>query len=295
MTDNGLMAVLLPVALFSIMLGLGLNLRAYHFAALLRQPGRLAVGAVGQLLILPMLALLVVTVASLPPAMAVGLMILSFAPGGATSNMITHLCRGDTAFSVALTTLTSLIIPFTLPLLTLLALEHWLGQQQSLVFPVLPAIIKLMLVTILPVVVGIWLNSRFPAACSRLKGVVKGASLSFLLIVVIGLTVSGWAQIGGHLPLLLPACLGLAVAAMVVGYLVARIAGYGRELKLTLAVEIGIQNAGTALLVTAGILHNTDMTISALTYGVVMQLPALLLIVGCNLPGGLWKHRSLAQ
>ena len=76
----------------------------------------------------------------------------------------------------------------------------------------------------------------------------------------------------------------LVSIAMLAGYLIARSLQLRSKQRITLAIEIGIQNAATALLVTGGILHNNEMSASALIYGVLMNIPAFLLILYRNLP-----------
>ena len=128
MSSSVISQVILPLALFMIMLGVGMSLRLADFRLLISKPKVVVVGLVLQLILLPCLGLLVVTLFNLPAALAVGIMILTFAPGGATSNMITYLSRGDTALSVCLTGICGLITPLTMPLLTAMALSFWMEQ-----------------------------------------------------------------------------------------------------------------------------------------------------------------------
>ena len=104
----------LPLALFVIMFGIGLSLRTADFRAVLRTPRALAVGLSAQLLLLPAIGFTLAVLMHLPPEIAVGLMIIALAPGGATSNVFTYLARGDVSLSISLTALVSLITPFTL-------------------------------------------------------------------------------------------------------------------------------------------------------------------------------------
>ncbi len=276
---------ILPLALCLMMLGVGITLKRGDFTRILRQPRALLAGIGGQLLLLPLLGALLVWGWQLPTSLALGLLIVTFAPGGVTSNMITLLVRGDTALSVSLTAVSSLVAPITLPLLTALILG--LAQMDATLaeFPVLPSVGKLVLVSLLPVLVGVWLNERFPALCRRLYPWVKGFALLFFVAIVVALVSSRWAQLPALLGQLGPVVITLSTLAMLMGAGLGRLAGLGGQQQLTLAVEVGIQNAGTALMVTAGILHNAEMSAAVLIYGVLMQLPAFLLILVRNLPG----------
>ena len=276
---------LLPLALFVIMLGVGMTLRVDDFRCVFRAPAAVLAGLFGQLLLLPVLGLLLVTLMQLPPLLAVGLMVLTFAPGGATSNMLTLLSRGDTALSVSLTAVSSLITPFTLPLLTLLTLSYWQGETVLPAFPVQASILKLMLVTLLPVLLGMLICARSPDFSHKIRLTVKVMSLVFMVAVVTGIVLSNWSRLPSLIAVVGPAALLLALLAMGAGYLLARLLRLHEAQQVTLSIEVGIQNAGTALMVTGGLLQSAEMSASALIYGVLMQLPAVLLVA--------WRNRDL--
>ena len=276
---------LLPLALFVIMLGVGMTLRMDDFRRVFQAPAAVLAGLFGQLLLLPVLGLLLVTLMELPPMLAVGLMVLTFAPGGATSNMLTLLSRGDTALSVSLTAVSSLVTPFTLPLLTVLTLSYWQGNAVLPEFPVLASILKLMLVTLLPVMLGMLIGARSPDFSQRIRLPVKVMSLLFMVVVVTGIVVSNWTRLPSLIAVVGPAALMLALLARGAGYLLARLLRLREAQQITLSIEVGIQNAGTALMVTGGLLQSAEMSASALIYGVLMQVPAVMLVA--------WRNRDL--
>ncbi len=285
MQASYLSQLILPLALFSIMLGVGMTLTRADFRRLWQAPGVVLLGVAAQLLLLPLLGVLVLWWADLPSLLAVGLLVLTFAPGGATSNMLSLLARGDTALSITLTAVTSLVTPFTLPLLTLLAL-HFYGLSGELpAFPVLGTIIKVMLVTLLPVALGMLLAGFKPGWCARMIRPVKIGSLLFMIAIVTGIVRANWERLPEVIGQVGPVALLLAICALLAGYLLARLARLSEAQRVTLAIEVGIQNAGTALLVTGGLLQSAEMSASALIYGVVMQLPALMILA--------WRNRDL--
>jgi BASS family bile acid:Na+ symporter len=275
--------VVLPAALFTIMLGVGLSLSVRDFSAVLGRPVASGLGIGMQLLLLPVLGFVVATVMELPPVLAVGLMILTFAPGGATSNLITFLARGDTALSVSMTAVVSVIAPFTLPLLTVLCIEHWLGQTADMAFPVLPTIMKLVTMTIVPIAIGVAFHEKFPAQAAKLQRPVKVLSVLFLLLVVIGITRANWARLPELLASVGPALILLITLAFLAAFIIAHFARLDERQAMTLGIEVGIQNAGIALLVAGTILQNAEMAAVALAYGILMNVPAALLIVYRNL------------
>lgn len=277
--------LILPLALFLMMLGIGITLTGADFGRILQRPGAVLLGLLGQLLLLPLLGWLVVQLFGLPPLAACGLMILSLAPGGVTSNLITLVARGDTALSVTLTAISSLITPFTLPLLTALVLQLLGAGLQLPPFPVLPAMLKLLLVTLLPVALGVGLRARLPRFCQRLEPWVKGAALLFFLFMVVLLVWREQTRLPALLALHAPAVVTLVLVAMGSGFLLAWLGGLDVRGRVTLAVEVGIQNAGTALMVTGALLGSAEMSALVLIYGVLMQLPAAALMLWRNRPG----------
>lgn len=288
MQGGSLLSVLLPVALFIIMLGVGMSLRREDFTRVLFRPAPVLTGLVLQMLVLPLLGLLVVLLTDLPPLLAVGLMILTFAPGGATSNMISHLCRADTALSISLTAITSLIVPLTLPWLAWWAMTHFLGEGVMVQLPLHETALKLLLVSILPVIAGMLISQRWPQLAARLYKPVKLVSLLFMFTVVILITWANREALPQLLPQLSPAILLLACSAMLVAWLITRrLMKYEAETALTMAIETAIQNAGTGLLITGAILQQPQMSMTVLLYGILMQLPAVALIIWRNSPAGL--------
>lgn len=276
--------IVLPLALFFIMLGVGMNLQLAELTFLKQRPFIVIQAVLLQLMGLPLLGVLVVSLFQLPVELAVGILILTLAPGGASSNMITFLARGDTALSVCLTSISGLITPFTMPLLTVLILERWLGESMVLDFPIVETMLKLIAVAVLPAIIGVLLQQRWPQFCQRSERWVKAIACVFLVLVVFGIVKANWEKLPGLTLTLGPAVLTLVMCAMLLGYFTAKRAGLNDRQQTTLAIEVGIQNAATALIVTGGILHNAEMSASALIYGVLMNIPVFALIIWRNLP-----------
>ncbi|MFY0675869.1 MAG: bile acid:sodium symporter family protein [Neptuniibacter sp.] len=276
--------VVLPLALFLIMLGVGMSLKIADFQFLLRQPKAVLIGVLAQLFVLPLLGALIVMLFSLPAPLAVGIMVLTFAPGGATSNMITYLCRGDTALSICLTGITGLITPFTMPFMTLLAISVLMGEKQAMAFPVAVTVLKLLVISVLPAILGILINRKWPEFCNSIQKAIKIVAATFLILVVFAIVKSNWERLPDLVLLTGPAVICLVTMAMLTGYGIARKTGLTGKQGLTLSIEVGIQNAAIALLITGGILQNPEMSASALIYGVLMNIPAFALIAYRNWP-----------
>jgi len=151
--------IILPLVLGLVMLGMGLSLQLKDFKAVLVQPKAAVVGFLLQLLLLPMLALLIIKLFGLTETAAVGLFLLALCPGGATSNLFSFIAKGNLALSVCLTSVMSMLSPFILPV-AFIGFIHFTGNVDSQAFnlPLLPAMKKLLIVTLLPSIIGMSLR-----------------------------------------------------------------------------------------------------------------------------------------
>ncbi|SEI88558.1 bile acid:Na+ symporter, BASS family [Allopseudospirillum japonicum] len=288
MASGWVLSIFLPSALFFIMLGMGLSLHLIDFQRAFTQPKPLILGLIAQFLFIPLLAWVVVTSFALPPLFAAGLMILSFAPSGATSNMLTFLSRGEVAVSISLTAISSLLIPFTMPFLAQWALNYWLGDSTQIQLPLAKTWLQLVIITLVPVSLGLWLRHRYPQQAQKYVSYLKPASIIFLLIVISTIVQQNWATLPQALASIAPAVLTLNIAALAAGWLWAYAWRLSYPLRTTLALEVGVQNGGTALVITLGILQNTQMSIAPVVYGILMLVPSLAL--------GIWlgQRKALA-
>jgi len=285
MSNGVLLGVVLPAALFIIMLGMGMTLMPADFGRVFTLPKAVFVGLMGQMLLVPLLAFGVVSLFQMPPELAIGLMVLSFAPGGATSNMMTFLSRGDVALSITLTAFASIITPFSMPLLTQWSLDYWLGASQPVELPIAQTMLRLFVITVVPVSIGMWLHRTKPELSQVLANVVKPLSIAFLALVIVGIVSKHWAQMPEFLAAVGWPVVMLNSLALLLGYLFARFNGLNGPQQLTIGIEVGVQNGGTALLVTGAILGNSVMSVPPVIYGILMWGPSMLF--------GLWWGRRI--
>ncbi|QNP30876.1 bile acid:sodium symporter family protein [Cylindrospermopsis curvispora] len=136
MESNIFTSLILPIALGTMMLGMGLSLVPEDFQRVGKYPKAVAIGLISQLFILPLIGLAIAKLVPMQPAIATGLMILALCPGGVSSNLVTFLAMGDVALSVTLTALSSLITVFTIPIFANLASQHFFGQGAVVELPI---------------------------------------------------------------------------------------------------------------------------------------------------------------
>ncbi|MFW7380038.1 MAG: bile acid:sodium symporter family protein [Oligoflexus sp.] len=272
MESNFITAIFLPVALGIIMLGMGLSLAPYHFRQVMVAPKPVLIGLLSQLCFLPLLAWVIALAVGLGPELAVGLVLIAACPGGPTSNLIAHLANGDSALSITLTALSSIIIIFTIPFIINAASLYFLGEGQYVSLPVLQTILQIFLVTILPVSIGMFINGKFPQLAKRCEKPVKVLSGFFLLLVIIGAILKERENILGFVAQVGVSTVCLNVGAMVFGYIVGRLFKLASQQIRTITIEVGIQNGtlGIAIASAPSLLNNSTMAIPAAIYSLLM-------------------------
>jgi len=265
-----LIKVILPASLFVIMLGMGLALKPLDFKMVMVRPKAVALGVFAQMVLLPLMAYLIVTAFGLSGAVAVGVMILALCPGGTTSNLYTYLAKGDIALSVTLTSVVSLLAPFTVPVMIVLFMGLLMGDGQQVELPVIKTIIQLIVITILPISIGMFIHHKKPEFSAKAEQPVKIFSVLFLLFIVILIVVQNIDQMGAYFAQAGLAALVLNIACLSVGYGIAKLAKLNEAQSKAIAIEVGFQNGTLAIVIALSLLQNTEMSIAATCYSLIM-------------------------
>ncbi len=260
----------LPISLFIIMIGIGMTLTARDFQRVTVKPAGLIIGTIAQILVMPLVALALCWALGLPPAIAVGLVIIAACPGGTTSNLFTLLARGNVALSIVLTVFASLITIMSLPLFTNYALQTYFGTQQEIVLPFGKTVAMLSAIVLLPVVIGMAVRAWRPQLASRAEGVVSIFGGLVLAVLVISLVWGIRDRIGELMVQAGPSALLLNLLGVALGLLVSRATGLPQREALAVAMELGIKNGTLGLMVTLTLLHSSEMSIPSAIYGVLM-------------------------
>jgi BASS family bile acid:Na+ symporter len=268
-------AVLLPVALGVIMLGLGLSLTIADFKRVVQVPRPVLVGLSCQMLILPLACLLIAEGFALTPELAVGLMLLSATPGGATANLFSHLARGDVALNITLTAVNCVLSLLTLPLIVNLSMAHFLGEGRSIPLPI-DKVVQVFAIVLIPVAIGMATRVRLPGLAERLNRPVKLLSILFLVAIIVATTVHERAHVVEFSILVGPAALAFNLVSLLVGYHVPRIFRVERRQAIAIGMEIGIHNSALAITIASSplLLGNPTMSIPAAVYSLVMFVTA---------------------
>jgi len=236
MESNFLTAIFLPLALFIIMLGMGLGLRLDDFKRVFIEPKGVIIGLIAQLIMLPVVGYLLALVFPLSAELAVGVMILAVCPGGSTSNIITYLIRGNVALSVTLTAMSSLITIFTIPPLINFSMTQFIGEGVTLQLPVVKTIVQIAVITLIPISIGMLIHSYLPKLALTLEKGVKWLSLFFLGLVIVGLLLKERENVGSFFLQVGGVTLTLNILTMALGYTLATISNLDQPSSKSIAV-----------------------------------------------------------
>jgi len=278
MESNFLTAVFLPLALFIIMMSMGIGLTLDDFKRVTVEPKLVILGLIAQLILLPMVGFLVASAFPLTPELAVGLIVITACPGGSTSNMITYLVKGNVALSITLTAISSLVTVFTIPLLVNLAMQNFMGEGAALQFSLAETTLKIAVITIIPVALGMILNHYKPEFASKVEKLAKWLSLFFLALIIFGILLVERANLATYIYQVGWAVLVLNISTMALGYGIATIAKLPQDSVKAIAIEVGIQNGTLAIAIASSptFLNNSTMAIPAGIYSLLMYFTSAI-------------------
>lgn len=270
MESNILTQVFLPLSLAVIMFGMGLSLTPVDFKRILIYPKAVAIGLVNQIILLPMIAYGLCLAFDLSPELSVGIMILAACPGGATSNLITHLAKGDTALSVTLTAFSSIITVITIPIVVNFAILHFIpdGSEQQL--NVLGTVVSVLVITIIPVAIGMILLQKSPKLATKLDQPFRKISALFFVLILLAAVLKERANFVEYFIQAGPVALTLNIITLALGFWIARFFGINEKQSRTISIESGIQNGTLGITIAATIIGNSVMPIPSVIYGLLM-------------------------
>ena len=266
-----------PVAVLLVSFALGLTLRAPQFKRILERPKALLTGLTGQLILLPVCAILLDLILPIGPAVALGLAMMAFCPGGATSNAVVFAVGGRSALSVSLTICVSFITMVTIPL-ALPPVMNLFGGELAQAVPTHVIFAGILSGVGLPIGTGMVLAHFFPAWADKVI-----ARFKPMAVLLIGLAVAaGFYNAHEYMTQDMAPIIGSAtlLSFLVVGggFLMGRLVNLKLKDRLTISVEIGLQNVPFAFYLATTILGRPDLAVVAILYGAINYAMVFALI-----------------
>lgn len=272
MKDSILTSTILPAALALIMFGMGLSLTLMDFKRIAKYPKAVFIGSFNQLILLPLIAYGLILLFGLESGLAVGLMVIAACPGGTTSNIITHVSKGDTALSVTLTAISSVVTIFSIPLLVNFALNKFVGVDSEIQLPLMKTFGALMIITVIPIAIGMIVKRYNNNFALKMDKPVRIASIVIFIVLVAGIILKNKEHIVHYFEQAGVVAFVLNVVTMAVGFGVAKLFKLNKSQAITISIESGIQNGTLALLITLSLIENAtnEMSIAPAIYSVLM-------------------------
>jgi BASS family bile acid:Na+ symporter len=260
------------------MFGIGAVLQVEDFKRIAAKPLIVLIGCCSQYSIMPLGAFVLARLFRLPNEVAVGLILTGSAPGAMASNVMSYIAKADTAYSVSLTTVSTLLSPLLTPGLTLVLAGAILDV------PFWNMVLSVMKMVVLPIFVGFAVRHYFRQTIERVLAIFPAISVTFIIFIcslVIALNKQHLAKMTGTI---LAAGVVLNIYGMLTGYGVASAFKMNLQRRRTLAIEIGMQNAGLG-------------TVLALKhFGEKAALPAaafvFICIITASVLAAIWQRRS---
>ena len=231
---GGYITILLGIVMF----GMGLTITVNDFKEVLTRPKDVAIGVIGQFVIMPTLAYLLAKGFNLPPEVAVGVILVGCCPGGTSSNVMTFLSKGDVALSVTITSITTILAPLVTPALILLFASEWIDISPSSLF------ISIVQVVLIPIILGIIVQKTFKKQAQASVKVLPLVSVIAIVAIVSAVVAGSQAKIAET---------GLQIFAVVIlhntlgyllGYLLGKLFKMNLSKKKAVSIEVGMQNSG---------------------------------------------------
>ena len=276
---NTLTQIFLPLSLAFIMFSVGLELAIEDFKRVAVQPRDFIVGAFSQMVLLPLVAFGLLSFWTIEPALAVGVMIIAACPGGVTSNLMTYLARGDTALSVSLTAIISLLAVVTLPLIVSFSIFHFMNAETAPELSIGKTVLGVFAITTVPVVIGMTVNRYAPTFARNFERIARIIASVLFVVIIAGAILAERANIVDYFRQAGPVTLTLNLIMMALAFSIARIGRLGEPQQKAITLECGLQNGTLAIFVAVTLIGSKVMMVPGAIYSLLMFPTAIVYLL----------------
>ena len=267
-----------PICLAVIMFGLGLGLTVKDFIRVIKNPKDFIVGFISQIILLPITALILITLITIPIEIAMGVMIIAAAPGGVTSNILTKFAGGDVALSVSLTAVVSLLSILTVPFIIFNA-AGYIGIEITREVSMINIAIKMFFVVTVPVILGMIVRSLMTDFIISKTLLIQRLSIILFLIVFISIWVEEWDKIVSFITRAGLVALILNLTMIFIGYYIAKIFASGLAQRKCISLECGLQNGTLAVFVATQLFDEIIYMVPTAAYALIMFLTSIFFVL----------------
>ena len=272
--------IVMPI-LIVLMFLLGIDLNKEAFANVARQPKAVAMGLVGQIVLLPLIAFGIAWALKLPPIYFMGLVLVACCPGGSSSNVFSMLAKGDVALSVTLTAVSSIVTLFTLPVIMAYVAEFVSSTNGcDIHLPMGKLFMQNIVLLFVPLLAGSLFAKMRPVAAKKVAQVLSKLAFPALMTLAAVFFLQYWREIADNFALLGLAAAMLILFAMLCSGGLSRISGSSTAVRRTIVIEVGMQNAAQAIAIASSplIFNSGEMALPAIIYALLMNVILLLYV-----------------
>lgn len=269
--------IAVPVLVFLLMVVVGLGLTMEDFRRVVRQPWLVAAATVGQFVLLPAIALILVQFLRLSPAVEKGVLLVAACPAGSMANLYNYLARANVALSVSLTAVSCLAAMLTMPIL-LMSFQAYLGEQATFAVPVSAILRQLLLTLLTPVLVGMVLRRLWPSVTERHQRGLFGLSMMALAALIGFIILHEAEHFVSEWPAIALTVVLLTGLAMLAGYVTGWLCRADEKDRFTIAMVFVVRNVGIATAIAVTVLGDLEFAVFATAY-FLSQVPLLLAAV----------------
>lgn len=268
--------IVIPVLIF-LMFCIGLELKLSNFKLILNQPLPIILGSLAQLVFHPLVAWFVLSFLNIPPEFKIGIILIASCPGGASSNAFSFLVKGDVALSVLLTSLTSILSIFTIPIIVSSYIYFEIGDSVNFHLPFFKLLMQNVVFLLIPIIIGMILNKYNEAFVKKISFWTKKLPIYLLLILITVFFIENRIVIIQNFNQLSIALLILVIGVMILISLISRLVKIQSPQRKTIVIGVGIKNAAQAILIATSpiILNNSKIAIPAVLYALIMNVVVL--------------------
>lgn len=269
--------------LIILMFLLGIDLRKESFTNVARNPKAVLLGVTGQIVLLPLIAFVVAWALKLPPVYFMGLVLVACCPGGSSSNVFSHIAKGDVALSVTLTALSSVITLFTLPIVMEFVsrvVSDMAGIEINL--PVGKLLVQNLVLIFAPMLAGCLFRYYLPDKAKKVNIVLGKFAFPALMVLALVFFLQYRVEIAENFTLLGLSATLLIMLAILCSSGLSRISRFSNAVRRTIVIEVGMQNAAQAIAIASSpfIFNSGEMALPAIIYALLMNV-ILLIYVFC--------------
>jgi len=267
-----------PICLAIIMFGLGLGLSTKDFTRVVKKPRDFLIGFLCQVIVLPIIAFILITIISMPLEIALGVMIIAASPGGVTSNILTKFADGDVALSVSLTAIVSLLSIITVPLVVFNSAE-FIGVNITKEISMASIAIKMFFVVTVPVIFGMIVRSLMTDFIISKTLIVQRLSVILFLLVFISIWVEEWDRIVSFITRAGLIAFILNMIMILVGYYAAKMFASGVPQRKCISLECGLQNGTLAVVVSTQLFDEIVFMVPTAAYALIMFVTSIFFVL----------------